>query len=158
MCVYVCVYRCAQQSLLIDDDMLTPTGYPPIHTHQPTRPTAHYFRLVLKTSCIVNAPRPTWTHLVSYVLLYTHHTVSTASSQPEKQRVGSALAFKRHSFASKLLCTSESSLSCPFPSALPTLLQYYWTTIARYTTFPQPAFCTPYTIQSWYWQYPAKAK
>ena len=35
--------------------------------------SAFYFRLVLKTSCIVNAPRPTWTHPVSNFLLYTTH-------------------------------------------------------------------------------------
>ena len=42
----------------------------------------------------------------------------------------------RYLFTSKLLCTSKSSLSCPFPSALPTLVQYYCTTIGQYTTPP----------------------
>jgi len=58
---------------------------------------------------------------------------------------GAGLAVTRYSFTSKLLCTSESSLSCPSPSALLTLLQYYSTTIAQYTISPQPPFCMPYT-------------
>ena len=47
-----------------------------------------------------------------------------------------AWAITRYSFTSNLLCTSESSLSCPSPSALPTLLQYHCTTIAQYTISP----------------------
>ena len=54
-------------------------------------------------------------------------------------------AFTRYSFTSKLLCTSESSFSCPSPSALPTLLQYKCTPIAQYKISPQPRFCMPYT-------------
>ena len=57
----------------------------------------------------------------------------------------------------KALCTFESSLSCPSPSALPTVMQYYCTTIAQYMIPPQPPLCMPYTIHNWYWQYPAKA-
>jgi len=33
---------------------------------------AFYFRLVPKTGCMVNAPRPRWTHPVPSFLLYTH--------------------------------------------------------------------------------------
>ena len=46
------------------------------------------------------------------------------------------LAFTRYSFTSKLLCKSESSFHWPSPSALPTLVQDYCTTIGQYTTPP----------------------
>ena len=60
--------------------------------------------------------------------------------------VSSHLTFTRYSFTSKLLCTSESSLSCPSPSALPTCLQHYCTAIAQFTTPPNHPFAchTPY--------------
>jgi len=63
-------------------------------------------------------------------------------------QVTTALAFTRDSFPSKLLCTNQSSCSCPPPLALPTLLQYYCTTLAQYTAPPAPSFVcrTPYTI------------
>ena len=61
---------------------------------------------------------------------------------------GCNLAFTRYSFTSRLLCTNPSSLSPPRPPALPTLLKYHCTTIARYTTPPRPpCVChTPCTI------------
>jgi len=46
------------------------------------------------------------------------------------------LAFIRFSFTLRLLRTNQSSLYCVPPPGLPTLLQYYCTTIAQYTTFP----------------------
>jgi len=44
------------------------------------------------------------------------------------------------------------------PLAMPTLLQYFCTTIAQYTTPSRPPFCMPYAIQYWSWQYRVKAK
>jgi len=49
-------------------------------------------------------------------------------------------------------------LALPPPSALLTLLQYYCTTIAQYTTPTRPPLCLQYTIQHWQWQYRVKAK
>ena len=60
-----------------------------------------------------------------------------------------AWPFTRYSFTSKLLCTSESSVSGPSPSEFPTLLQYCCTTIVQYATPPPrpPFVChTPYAI------------
>jgi len=44
------------------------------------------------------------------------------------------------------------------PPASPTLLQYYCTPIARYTTPHRPPLLMPYTIQYLWWQYRVKAK
>ena len=93
---------------------------------------------------------------VSPIMMMCSHPRDTSSHQ-DVVSTAPSLAFTRYSFTSKLLCTSESSLSCPSPSALPTLLQYYCTTIAQYMTPPPPPFCMPYTIQNCYWQYPVKA-
>jgi len=40
-------------------------------------------------------------------------------------------AFARHSFTLRLLCTNQSSFSCPLSPALPTRLQYDCTSIAQ---------------------------
>jgi len=48
-----------------------------------------------------------------------------------------ALAFTRYLFTSRLLCTNQPSFHSPCPPALPTLVQYYCTTIGQYTT-PRP--------------------
>ena len=45
--------------------------------------------------------------------------------------VGSGLAFTKYSFTLRLLCTNQSSFSCPLPPAFPTLVQYYCTAIAQ---------------------------
>ena len=50
--------------------------------------------------------------------------------------MGLGLAFTRDSFTPRLLCTNKSFFSPPTPPTLPTLLQYYCTTIAQYTTSP----------------------
>jgi len=55
------------------------------------------------------------------------------------------------------MCTNQSSFIAPPPPALPTLLHYYCTTFAQYTTPLRPPLCMPYTIQYWAWQYRAKA-
>ena len=68
-------------------------------------------------------------------------------------RVKGKLAFTRYSFTSRLLCTNQSSFYSPPLAALPTLLTYYWTTIAQYTTLPRLPRCVPYTIQYWQGQY-----
>jgi len=44
------------------------------------------------------------------------------------------------------------------PPAKPTLLHYYCTTTAQYTTPLRPLYCTPYTIHYWSWQYRVKIK
>ena len=44
------------------------------------------------------------------------------------------LAFTRYSFTSRLLCTNRFIYHSPRPPALPTLVQYYCTTIGQYTT------------------------
>jgi len=51
-------------------------------------------------------------------------------------RICCGLAFTRYCFASKLYCERPSSFYCHPPPAKPTLLQYYCTTIARYTPLP----------------------
>jgi len=59
------------------------------------------------------------------------------------------LAFTRYCFTSRILCTNPSSYYCPpLLASLSTLLQYYCTTFAQYTTPPDPpCVCdTPYTI------------
>ena len=48
------------------------------------------------------------------------------------------LAFTRYCFTSTRLCTNQSSFHSSGPPALPTLLQYYRTTIRQYTTPPTP--------------------
>ena len=48
--------------------------------------------------------------------------------------VAGGLAFTRYSFASRRLCTNHSSLYSPRLPTLPTLFQYYCTSIAQYTT------------------------
>ena len=48
------------------------------------------------------------------------------------------LAFTRYCFTSTRLCTNQSSFHSSGPRALPTLLQYYCTTIGKYTTPPRP--------------------
>jgi len=51
------------------------------------------------------------------------------------------LACTRYCFNSRLLSTNQSSVHCPLPPALPAVLQYYCTSIARYTTLPtEPPF------------------
>jgi len=67
------------------------------------------------------------------------------------------LAFTIYSLTSTRLCTSESSFSCPSPSALPTRVQCYCNTIAQCTIPLQPPLCMPYTMLNWYWQYPVRA-
>ena len=59
------------------------------------------------------------------------------------------LPFTRHCLTSSSLCTSQSSFHSSGPPALPTLLQYYCTTIGQYATPPRPPFCMPYTLQYW---------
>jgi len=49
------------------------------------------------------------------------------------------LAFPRYCFT-RLLCTNQSSVYCPLPSALPALLQYYCTSSTQHTTPPRPPF------------------
>jgi len=65
-------------------DRITRAVHSPTHKLQIdlSAPAAFYFRLVLETSCIVNAPRTTWTHPVSYFPLYTHNP-HTQSEEPE---------------------------------------------------------------------------
>ena len=53
----------------------------------------------------------------------------------------------RHCFTSRLLCTNQFSLYCPLPAALPALLQYYCTSIAHYTTPPDPGL-TPKVLRA----------
>jgi len=48
----------------------------------------------------------------------------------------SYLAFTRYSFTSSRLCTNRSSSYSSHPPALPTLLQYFCTTIRQYTNPP----------------------
>ena len=56
-------------------------------------------------------------------------------------------AFTRYCFTSKLYCGSQSSFYCPSPPARPTLLHYYCTTTAQYTSPHRPLLSMPYTIQ-----------
>ena len=59
------------------------------------------------------------------------------------------LALTRYSFTSSRLCTNQSSFDSSRPPALPTLLQYYCTTIGQYKPPPLdlPFVChTPYNI------------
>ena len=60
-----------------------------------------------------------------------------------------SLAFTKYNFTSSRLCTKQTSFSFSCLPELPTLLRYYCTTIAQYTTHPRPPFCMPYTIQHW---------
>ena len=48
-----------------------------------------------------------------------------------------ALVFTRYWFTSICVCTNQSSVLSSGPPALPTLLQYYCTSIGQYTT-PHP--------------------
>ena len=57
----------------------------------------------------------------------------------------------------RLLGTNQSSFYSPRPPALPSLLQYYCTSIAQYTTSPRPPLCIACTIQYWQSQYRVKA-
>jgi len=68
------------------------------------------------------------------------------ASTPPPQ--GYNLAFTRCSFTSSRLFTNQSSGHSSRPSALPTLLQYYCTTIGQYTTPPRPpcVYYRPYHI------------
>jgi len=52
----------------------------------------------------------------------------------EEEKAEEVLAFTRDSFTSRLLCTNRLSYHSPRPPALPTLVQYYCTTIGQYTT------------------------
>jgi len=52
-------------------------------------------------------------------------------------------------FTSSSLCTNQSSFYSSGPPELPTLLQYYCTTIGQDKAPPRPPFCMPYTIQYW---------
>ena len=52
-------------------------------------------------------------------------------------------------FRFKALLWESIILVLPPPLAKPTLLQYYYTTIAQYTPSYRPPFCMPYTIQYW---------
>jgi len=59
------------------------------------------------------------------------------------------LAFTRYSFTSRFLCTNQPFFHSPRQPALPTLVQYYCTTIGQYTTPPSDLsfLChTPYNI------------
>ena len=58
-------------------------------------------------------------------------------------------AFTRYCLTLKLVCASQSSYYCPPPLALPTLLQYYCTSIAQYATPPTPRVCATHHIQYW---------
>jgi len=53
---------------------------------------------------------------------------------------------------------NQSSLYCPRPFALPTLLQYYWATFAQYMTSTILSLYMPYTIQYWWWEYRVRIK
>jgi len=70
-------------------------------------PAAFCFRLVLETSCIVNAPRPTWTHPVSYFPLYTHRSRYIGCCFPRSLRkwpttvVGCKMPWKENSLISR---------------------------------------------------------
>ena len=66
------------------------------------------------------------------------------ATRDQDDKVPRPLAFTRYSFAYKLLCTNQPSYHFPRPPALPTLVQYYCTTIGQYTT-PLPT-CRLYTI------------
>jgi len=68
------------------------------------------------------------------------------------------LAFTRYAFASRLLCTNQSSFYCPPPPAFPTRLQYDCNTIAHYSTPLRSPVFMPCTIQYCAWQYRVKAK
>jgi len=50
-----------------------------------------------------------------------------------------ALAFTRYPFASRCSCRNQPPFHSLLPPALPTLVQYYCTTIGQYTTPPPPA-------------------
>jgi len=59
------------------------------------------------------------------------------------------LAYTRYSLTSNCFCTNKSSFHSAGPPALPTLLQFYCTTVGQYTTPPHPPFSmchTPYNI------------
>jgi len=58
-----------------------------------------------------------------------------------------SLAFTRYCFTLHLLCGRQSSFSCRLPPALPALLQYYCTYVARYDAPPAPpVYAIHYTI------------
>ena len=66
---------------------------------------------------------------ISRIALY-----SSSSSPP------CILTFTRYCCTSRLLCTNQASSNCPLPPALPALLEYDCTSIAQYTTPPNPPF------------------
>jgi len=62
--------------------------------------------------------------------------------------VGEELASTRYSFTLRLLCTNQSSLNFPRPSALRTLLHSYRTTFAQYKNPPPtlPLYAIHHTL------------
>jgi len=55
----------------------------------------------------------------------------------------------RYCLTSRLLCTNQSSFYRPLQPTLPALLQYDCTSIAQYTTPPDPPLYMPYNIPYW---------
>ena len=103
--------------------MLTPTGYPP-PTQQPTWPTAH----TAHSQHCGHTALPPGQKTDLYV--FGERCCSKLLDEP-------TLAFvTRYCFTSRLLCTNQPSFHSPRPPALPTLVQYYCTTIGQYTTSP----------------------
>ena len=59
------------------------------------------------------------------------------------------LAFTRYSFTLRLLCTNQPFFHSTRPLALPTLVQYYSTTVGQYMTPLRHPVCISYTVQYW---------
>jgi len=87
---------------------------------------------MLETSCIVNAPRPTWTHpLVHFPCEF--NSDSSRSRWEEKKSVYKIL------FHFKAFCGSPSSFYIGSSTAKPTPMQYSCMTIAQYSA-PPPTY------------------
>ena len=69
--------------------------------------------------------------------------------QPPVPEGGAGLAFTRHSFTSRLLCTNLPSFHSPRPPALPTLCKTIARRLSSIRPTLRPPVCIPYTIQYW---------
>jgi len=85
--------------------------------------------------------------MTHYDVLNTHRAASASELKSAYRRMALLLHPDKNAspqvpglykivFTSRMLCKNQPSFHSPSPSALPTLLQYYCTAIAQYTTPP----------------------